>query len=167
MTAFRRKRCICCGVEKVVSKRNFYRHKQMGDGYLNKCIDCTKRDVSANRELKIAYYKAYDAQRANRPDRVAARQRYRKTTAGKAAIRRAHAAQRVISPLKRRARTLIGNALRNGTVVRKPCEVCGELKAQAHHDDYNKPLAVRWLCQKHHTEHHRRERASVHSAASR
>jgi hypothetical protein len=32
--------------------------------------------------------------------------------------------------------------------------VCGEPEAQAHHDDYAKPLDVRWLCNKHHREHH-------------
>lgn len=37
---------------------------------------------------------------------------------------------------------------------KKPCEVCGQIKAQAHHDDYNKPLDVRWLCHQHHVEWH-------------
>lgn len=49
-------------------------------------------------------------------------------------------------------------AIVKGDLVRKPCEVCGELKVHAHHDDYNKPLEVRWLCEKHHKEHHTLER---------
>ena len=37
----------------------------------------------------------------------------------------------------------------------QPCEVCGE-SAQRHHDDYSKPLEVRWLCTRHHGEVHRK-----------
>jgi len=32
--------------------------------------------------------------------------------------------------------------------------ICGEKKAHGHHDDYTKPLAVKWLCRKHHEELH-------------
>lgn len=45
-----------------------------------------------------------------------------------------------------------------GLLTREPCEVCSELKVEAHHDDYQKPYEVRWLCGKHHREHHMMER---------
>ncbi len=41
-------------------------------------------------------------------------------------------------------------ALRSGELTRQPCEVCGVAQGEAHHDDYGKPLAVRWLCSHHH-----------------
>jgi len=34
------------------------------------------------------------------------------------------------------------------------CEVCGCKEVHAHHDDYSKPLDVRWLCSPHHIEWH-------------
>ena len=42
-------------------------------------------------------------------------------------------------------------------MVKKPCEICGATKVDAHHDDYTKPSEVRWLCRKHHNEHHRKK----------
>ena len=36
--------------------------------------------------------------------------------------------------------------LRRGKLKRQPCEMCGVAVVQMHHDDYSKPLAVRWLC---------------------
>lgn len=39
-------------------------------------------------------------------------------------------------------------------IPKKPCEVCGDPDSQRHHDDYSKPLEVRFLCTKHHAEHH-------------
>lgn len=60
------------------------------------------------------------------------------------------------NPLKAAAQTASANAIRDGKLIRQPCEVCGTTsKVQGHHDDYSKPLEVRWLCPKHHSAHHR------------
>lgn len=47
----------------------------------------------------------------------------------------------------------VQNAIRSGKLMRKNCEKC-ERSGHAHHDDYNKPLIVRWLCNKHHKQIH-------------
>lgn len=62
------------------------------------------------------------------------------------------------NPLKIRARAWIRHQLRNGFMVREPCEKCGAERADAHHDDYSKPLEVRWLCRQHHMDYHREKR---------
>jgi hypothetical protein len=43
------------------------------------------------------------------------------------------------------ARRVVQEALRIGTVTRCACETCGAF-AHAHHDDYSRPLDVRWFC---------------------
>lgn len=53
------------------------------------------------------------------------------------------------------AREAVAAEVQAGRLKREPCERCGEVKTQAHHDDYSKPLQVRWLCQEHHTDVHR------------
>ena len=58
---------------------------------------------------------------------------------------------RIKNPKKIRAHRKVYCALRNGTLRKKPCEVCGINKVSAHHNDYNKPLKVKWLCKIHHT----------------
>lgn len=41
--------------------------------------------------------------------------------------------------------------LRNGSIKKEKC-VCGSSeKVQAHHSDYSKPLLIKWVCRKCHT----------------
>ena len=52
---------------------------------------------------------------------------------------------------KEQARKKLAYAVKRGVVKRGPCETCGTMKQiEAHHDDYTKPLEVRWLCRPHH-----------------
>lgn len=56
------------------------------------------------------------------------------------------------------ARALARIEEQRGRIERKPCEVCGA-HAERHHDDYDKPKEVRWLCREHHMEWHQKFRA--------
>jgi hypothetical protein len=55
---------------------------------------------------------------------------------------------RKYSPARRQAILAVSK------LKRQPCEVCGIIDADAHHDDYAKPTEVRWLCRSHHRKHH-------------
>lgn len=56
-----KKKCFKCGI--VKSPDRFYVHKQMGDGRLGKCIDCSLKDVRDNRIKRLDYYDAFDKER--------------------------------------------------------------------------------------------------------
>lgn len=121
------KKCFKCGEVKTLS--DFYKHKAMGDGHLNKCKECTKEDVRERRRTNPKVQE-YDRLRGNRQDPDYQKQ-YRKRY-----------------PNKYKAHRLINNGIRDGKISSKnSCEECfSEFSVEAHHDDYSKPLDVRWLC---------------------
>lgn len=49
------------------------------------------------------------------------------------------------------ARNKVRTAIAAGRLARQSCEVCGAEPTHGHHDDYDKPLDVRWLCPSHHS----------------
>lgn len=58
----------------------------------------------------------------------------------------------------RRAREVVTGAIRRGELVRGPCAVCGTTDGvhAHHHEGYDDPLRVQWLCPAHHREAHGR-----------
>lgn len=130
------KKCFKCGEVKSLS--DFYKHKQMADGYVNKCKECNKRDVQENRKKKVDYYREYDRARGSR-------QGYSYTKE-----------YRERFPRKYKAHSIVNRAIRSKKLHREPCEKCGAIEnVHAHHDDYLKPLNIRWLCPVHHNEWHK------------
>ena len=57
-------------------------------------------------------------------------------------------------PEKVKAQQIFNYALKSGKTERSPCEICGEIKVHAHHDNYQKPFDIRWLCPIHHKAAH-------------
>ena len=130
------KTCFKCGETKSLDE--FYKHKAMSDGRLGKCKVCAKRDATATRSKNLERVRAHDRQRGNR-------QGYGYTLG-----------YRRKNPEKHRAHYVVGSALRNGTLQKQPCQVCGTTgKLEAHHQDYSQPLMVQWLCSSHHSQLHR------------
>lgn len=55
------------------------------------------------------------------------------------------------------ARTFVHMAVRRGKMVKQSCQFkltdgmcCGIKEVESHHEDYDKPLEVQWLCKGHH-----------------
>ena len=58
-------------------------------------------------------------------------------------------------PERVKARLLVSRALKSGKLKRNKCEICGDLKTQAHHENYENPLVVNWFCKSCHDIVHR------------
>ena len=133
------KKCFKC--EKVKRLSEFYTHPQTEDGYLGKCKKCTKKDVKQNRKENPEYYRQYERSR-------------NLTSTRKEQHKKSQQKHRAKYSNKYRARTAVGNALRDGRLQKGICVICGSENVEAHHDDYDKPLEVVWVCFKHHREIH-------------
>ena len=145
--------CFKCGEVKSLS--DFYKHPMMANGHVGKCKECNKSDVRENRVKKIDYYTKYEKGRAMLPHRIKARNKYIKTESGKEAMKRAYLKHKNKFPQRYKANYLLTNAVRDNRLIKGPCEVCGTTeRIHGHHDDYSKPLDVRWLCVTHHRQHH-------------
>ncbi len=121
--------CSNCGEKKEFSE--FQKRAKSKDGLTASCKQCLS---------------ARDKARANDPKRIANRKAYANTPEGREARKRARTKWLEDNAIKRSAHIIIGNAVRDGKLIKRPCEECGCKTVHAHHDDYTKPLEVRWLC---------------------
>lgn len=56
---------------------------------------------------------------------------------------------------KNRHKVAAHQAVQNARLAPLTCEHCGEANTEAHHENYNRPLDVQWLCKSCHTKLHR------------
>jgi len=134
--------CRACLEEKCIG--DFYKHKEMADGHLNICKDCTKDRVTKHRDANIERIRAYDR---GRP-------------------RRSHTTKKYTErhPKKRAVHCRVSNAIRDGRMAKvNKCECCGksDCRVVAHHDDYEQPFEVSWLCTVCHCAWHKEHGAGI------
>lgn len=126
-----KKTCRKCGDR--LSIDDFYKHRDMRDGHLNICKPCVQSAVRRRRRLDDSV-REYDRMRSKLPHRKAKAMQVTKK-------------RRQGNPIKYKANTAVGNAIRDRRLTKEPCYFCGtDKRLQAHHHDYNKPLDVIWLC---------------------
>lgn len=124
------KKCFKCKIEKELDE--FYPHKQMADGHLNKCRDCARKDSALQLERNKLDPKWVEKEK----ERVRLKQlKYAK-----------HPRTQIYKEMRA--------ALSAGTITQKPCEICGKEKSEGHHEDYSKPLDLIWFCKRHHADRH-------------
>jgi len=140
------KECFKCKKHKVLSE--FYKHSQMKDGHVNKCKECNKKDVNENYKKNIDHYKAYEKTEKRKKSHNERSKKFCKK-------------YRKLNPKKYKAHQIVNNSIRSGILIKsKTCSECNSnYHINAHHDDYNKPLEVRWLCSSCHNYWHKHNQA--------
>jgi len=154
------KDCHKCHTGKPLSDYHNYRHSK--DGKYHICKECRKPDskkyywenAEKLRQINREYISTPEGKKKNRL-RVSAWLKANKDTESfKENRARKDRLRRDKYPHKYFARYKVMSAVKKGLMKKEPCEKCGSVKVQAHHDDYNAPYEVRWLCQKHHHAEH-------------
>ena len=105
----------------------------MANGHLGKCIECCRKDSRRN----------------GKTEKSKEREKKRNSTESrKSHINKTSKKWRIKYPEKYKAHIKVNNALRDRKIFKpNACEECSrDLKLHAHHEDYSKPLDVKWLC---------------------
>ena len=127
------KKCFKCGEVKPLSE--FYKHPQMLDGHLNKCKDCTKKDVKADYDRKTKDESWVEKERAR------GREKYRRLD---------YAHRQFSNRTRKELNCLEGNTAR--TLKKKGFDLD---EREAHHWNYNEPRSVIILSRKAHHRLHK------------
>lgn len=137
------KQCFRC--HRTLPLSDFYKHKMMGDGHLGKCKSCTREDVRLSRLANLEKTRAYDRDRnRNNPERKRKDREKQRNKRAKEGV------------VYTSAHNIFSRAIKTGKIVRPDhCSRCLiQCQPQGHHDDYNFPLDVMWLCPPCHAQRH-------------
>ena len=134
------KNCFKCNCLKPLSE--FYKHSGMADGHLNKCKVCAKNYANKNRLNNLEKIREYDRNRGKLPHRI-------KNTISATKAWRDQDKRRLIAHSK------VAYAIKKGVLLPQNCIRCNSENVVAHHEDYDKPLEVVWLCQPCHKQRHK------------
>lgn len=128
--------CNYCKVEKPLSE--FHKNKGRKLGHEYRCKPCM---AIKDRAYRIT----------NREKVTILHKKYLNTEKGKALTRKWMQTQFEKNPQQILAVRMVNKAVQKGELIKQPCEYCGSTKRiEGHHEDYSKPLEVRWLCHIHH-----------------
>lgn len=145
---------MCTKCKEIKPLTEFYKEKRRPVGFQSICKKCHSLRSKQYYKDNIVKFKEYNSEyyqnnKSKFPDYV---KDWRSRNAEK--VRECNRLNqrkwRLFNKYKEDAHNAVKKALRAKILVALPCEICGSLEVEAHHDDYSKPLDVRWLCRVHH-----------------
>lgn len=138
--------CTKCGEEKQLDE--FYRDANRDRGRRSSCKMCHTKYRNENlermRKRANAYYAAHKKQMA-----LISRRCYLNNHTKRIEYHRKYYHEnRELCIVRAKSRY----AIQTERLIPCPCEICGTTeRIEGHHEDYSKPLDVRWLCKSHHS----------------
>jgi len=139
------KACNKCGVVKPLSE--FGNCPARPDGKRYRCLDCTRSydNEYRRKNLKKARKQSRARRLVNRDREAAVKREWKRKNKDK--VSKANRAYRERNREKCKAWNTFWTAVESGSVhMPDVCECGNQQPLHAHHDDYSKPLDVRWLC---------------------
>lgn len=138
---------LCSKCNKLKSLDLFFtRIRNSKLSYHAECKDCTKGAKKQWAINNAPYTRSY-ARKYYEINSEVQKDSHRQWSKGK---RGTKFYRRYLDPIKVSARKKVAYALKTGKLKKLPCSVCGVDRVEAHHENYNKPLEIVWLCKQHH-----------------
>lgn len=153
---------ICSRCHQEISLDNFYSDNRSLDGKQSACKFCQlkyqKEYRTNNEELKKHNRSIYAKKKKDIREkrRIEGKEQYKKFSEH---YKFNSYKRRKEKPGEVEATRKLNVAINSGKIIRPSnCQKCGEnIKVDGHHEDYNKPFEVTWLCRSCHLTLHRNE----------
>ena len=158
------KQCRTC--KEIKSLSEFHKHHRRKDGHANECKSCVKKRqqkwYKETREERLIQRKEYYDE--NR-EKILAQKRLPEIHLRNLAVGREWYQNH---PEKMKATSKLNYAIKKGIITRpEVCENCKQKPDKTlhgHHEDYNKPLEVIWLCHACHIAYHGLKKRDIESS---
>ena len=135
------KKCKKCGIKK--DNNNFNKSSHSTDGLHYWCKNC-------RREYRITNYARFSVTNKEYKKEYNSKNKDKNNTNSKKYYN--------LNIEKQKAKAAVSRAIKKGIMIKECCEICGNIKSEAHHYSYLKHhwLDVVWLCRCHHQREHAR-----------
>ena len=107
------------------------------DGMPSLCIVC-----KGSLHAKSEYYCSQSCVGIYRPNAEETKPQF----LSKWKLRKKKALQDPLACARHKTRKKTRDLLKRGVLKKKPCIVCGDREVIAHHEDYNNPYKIIWIC---------------------